>query len=75
MISSKNQSGFFESASRANPRLGLRWQGEAATPLSSARETFKSPVDARACESGVALRFPPQSKTRSVSAGVFKQLA
>jgi hypothetical protein len=33
--------------------FGVRWQGAAATPLFG-----------RAFESGVALRFPPQSKKR-----------
>ena len=33
--------------------FGLRWQSAAATPLSDRAHTFQS---------GVALRFPPQSK-------------
>ena len=36
------------------PGLGVRWQSAAATPLFARRETL---------ESGVALRFPPQSRT------------
>ena len=36
--------------------FGVRWQSAAATPLFERRQ---------ACESGMALRFPPQSKTLS----------
>ena len=42
--------------------FGLRWQSAAATPLWSARQAW-NPVARGACESGVALRFPPQSKS------------
>jgi Cu+-exporting ATPase len=42
----------------ARKNLGLRWQSEATTPLSRA---------AVPAESGVALRFPPQSKTEAVA--------
>jgi len=37
--------------------FGVRWQSAAATPLFERRQ---------ACESGVALRSPPQSKTLRV---------
>ena len=40
---------------RDRESFGLRWQSAAATPLLECQ---------CACESGVALRFPPQSKTR-----------
>jgi hypothetical protein len=55
------------------PRFGLRWQSAAATPLSGGREAFKHPNGRRAVESGVALRFPPQSKTPSVPATMFSK--
>jgi hypothetical protein len=42
-------------AAKLHPkRFGLRWQSEAAPPLSGCRQD---------CQSGVALRFPPQSKS------------
>ena len=41
--------------------FGLRWQSAAATPLSYA-----------CCQSGVALRFPPQSKTRLATAAFIR---
>jgi len=47
-------------------RLGLRWQSAAATPLSP---SAKRPAPDRSAghQSGVALRFPPHSKTRAAS--------
>jgi hypothetical protein len=49
-------------------RLGLRQQSVAATALSSGRAGLEPENASRAYESGVALSFPPQSKTRSVFA-------
>jgi hypothetical protein len=42
--------------------FGLRWQSVAATPLSDCGTAFQS---------GVALRFPPQSKPSKVSPSSF----
>ena len=50
--------------------LGLRWQSAAATPLLSGRAASDSSLDFHAVESGVALRFPPHSKTVSLRADV-----
>ena len=50
-----------------NPHgLGLRWQSAAATPLFTSCGAESSVVRSRfaGSQSGVALRFPPQSKTR-----------
>jgi hypothetical protein len=52
-----------------NPHgLGLRWQSAAATPLLTSCGPESSVVRSRfaGSQSGVALRFPPQSKTRAV---------
>ena len=48
-------------------RLGVRWQSEAATALSGGRERGVMRKILRACESGVALRLPPQSMMRTDS--------
>jgi hypothetical protein len=45
-------------------RHGLRRQSAAAPALSGGRAGHESEKASRAGESGVALRFPPQSKTR-----------
>lgn len=43
-------------------KFGLRWQSEAATPLSTV--VSRAIVESlSSCESGVAIRFPPHSKT------------
>ena len=44
--------------------FGLRRQSVAAPALSGGREGIKLNKPVCACESGVALRFPPQSKTQ-----------
>jgi len=44
-------------------RFGLRWQSAAATSLSTGRGISKLSYQAAGVESGVALRFPLQSKS------------
>jgi len=52
-------------ARQARQPLGLRRQSAAATALSCGRNIFELKLrPVRAKESGVALRLPPQSKTR-----------
>ena len=46
-------------------RLGVRWQSASGDTAFGGRVFFDFENGFRACESGVALRFPPQSKTRS----------
>ena len=60
----KKRSGILEADYQASERLGLRWQSAATTPLLGGRKFLETKLTFRACESGVALRFPPQSKTR-----------
>ena len=50
----------------AQRHLGLRWQGGSRDTAFVRAENFRADEILRAGESGVALRFPPQSKTRSV---------
>src|SRR6478736_2958840 len=65
-------------------RRGLRRQSAAATALSGGRDAIESEESFVRAKSGMALRFPPQSKTRpslryggrarrSVRAGVVNQ--
>jgi len=46
-------------------RLGVRWQSASGDTAFGGRVVVDFEYGFRACESGVALRFPPQSKTRS----------
>jgi hypothetical protein len=46
----------------ARQRLGLRWQSAAATPLLARTKRRQVKKGLGPHESGVALRFPPQSK-------------
>jgi len=50
-------------------RLGARWQSAAATPLFASRGAEPSVRQNRFAgpQSGVALRFPPHSKTRAAT--------
>ena len=50
--------------SSVRARFGLRRQSAAATALSDGQRVIEV-EKTFGCESGVALRFPPQSKTRS----------
>ena len=44
------------------PHLGLRWPGGSRDTAFGRKEIKRTKKSFRACESGVALRFPPQSK-------------
>jgi hypothetical protein len=47
-------------------RLGVRWQGGSRDTAFARTAGFRTKKIFRAVESGVALRFPPQSKTLRV---------
>ena len=63
----KNRGELFEDASPVGARLGVRWQGGSRDTAFARTTPFLNSEIFRPRESGVALRFPPQSKTRSES--------
>ena len=53
-------------------RLGLRWQGGSRDTAFGRTNVHGITEVVRACESGVALRFPPQSKTRRADSRAYQ---